>query len=88
MGVTGQTVNTCIVVVEVSLDGDSIVLGALADSVQEVIEMEPDGIEPPPQIGVKLDTSFIKGMGKVENHFVMILDMDRIFSSAELGDLA
>jgi len=87
MGVTGQTVNTCIVVVEVLLGEDSIVLGALADSVQEVIEMEPDSIEPPPQIGVKLDTGFIKGMGKIDDHFVMILDIDRIFSSAELGDL-
>ncbi len=88
MGVTGQTVNTCIVVVEVLLGEDSIVLGALADSVQEVIEMEPDSIEPPPQIGVKLNTSFIEGMGRVDDHFVMILDIDRIFSSAELGELA
>ena len=84
---TEQTVNTCIIVVEVDLDGDVIVVGALADSVQEVIEMEPENIEPAPQIGTRLNTEFIKGMGKIDNRFVMILDIDRIFSSQELSDL-
>jgi len=87
MGITGQTVNTCIIVVEVTLDGDAIVLGALADSVQEVVEMEPGSIEPPPHIGTRLDTTFIKGMGKIDDHFVMVLDIDMIFSSTELAEL-
>ncbi|ABK99224.1 chemotaxis protein CheW [Pelobacter propionicus] len=87
MSMTEQTVNTCIIVVEISLDGDSLVLGALADSVQEVVEMEAEKIEPAPHIGTKLNTDFIRGMGKVDDHFVMILDIDRIFSSAELADL-
>jgi purine-binding chemotaxis protein CheW len=87
MSMTEQTVDTCIIVAEVTLDGDVIVLGALADSVQEVVEMEPGSIEPAPHIGAKLDTNFIKGMGKIDDHFVMILDIDRIFSSAELAEL-
>jgi purine-binding chemotaxis protein CheW len=87
MSMTEQTVNTCIIVVEISLDGDSLVLGALADSVQEVVEMEAEKIEPAPHIGTKLNTDFIRGMGKIDDHFVMILDIDRIFSSAELADL-
>src|ERR1035437_3495302 len=87
MSMTEQTVNTCIIVVEVNLDGDTIVLGALADSVQEVVEMEPKSIEPAPHIGTKLNTDFIKGMGKIDDHFVMILDIDRVFSSVELTDL-
>ena len=87
MQCTEQTVNTCIIVVEVNLQGESIVLGVLADSVQEVVEMEPDHIEPPPQLGTKLNTKFIKGMGKVENNFVMILDIDKVFSSDELVDI-
>ena len=82
-----QTVNTCIIVVEISMDGDTTVLGALADSVQEVVEMEPDSIEPAPHIGTRLNTEFIKGMGKVDGRFVMILDIDRVFSSDELADL-
>lgn len=82
-----QTVNTCIIVVEINMDGDTIVLGALADSVQEVVEMEPDSIEPAPHIGTRLNTEFIKGMGKVDGRFVMILDIDRVFSSDELSNL-
>ncbi len=87
MSMTVQTVNTCIIVVEVNLEGSTIVLGALADSVREVVEMEPESIEPAPRIGTKLDTDFIKGMGKIDDHFVMILDIDKIFSSAELSNL-
>ena len=81
---TEQTVNTCIIVVEVSMDGETTVLGALADSVQEVIEMEPDSIEPAPHIGTSLNTDFIKGMGKHEGNFIMILDIDRVLSSEEM----
>ena len=84
MECTEQTVNTCIIVVEVNLDGEVVVLGALADSVQEVMDMEPDKIEPAPHLGTKLNTDFIKGMGKIDNDFVMILDIDKVFSSDEL----
>ena len=84
---TEKTVNTCIIVVEVNLDGETIILGVLADSVQEVVEMEPDHIEPPPQLGTKLKTTFIKGMGKVDNNFVMILDIDKVFSTDQLTEL-
>ncbi|MDD5286255.1 MAG: chemotaxis protein CheW [Desulfuromonadaceae bacterium] len=80
-----QTVNTCIIVVEVDMDGENIVLGALADSVQEVIEMEPSQIEAAPHIGTHLRTEFLKGMGKHNERFVMILDIDKVFSGAELA---
>ncbi|MFA7405074.1 MAG: chemotaxis protein CheW [Pelobacteraceae bacterium] len=87
MSATEQTVNTCIIVVEINMDGDTTVLGALADSVQEVVEMEPDSIEPAPHIGTKMNTDFIRGMGKVDGRFVMILDIDKVFSSNELANL-
>jgi len=82
---TEKTVNTCIIIVEVTLDGDTTVLGALADSVQEVMDLEPDQIEPAPRIGARLKTEFIKGMGKHDNKFIMILDIDKAFSSDELS---
>ncbi len=85
MAETAQTVNTCIIVVEVEMDGEKIVLGALADSVQEVIEMESSQIEAAPHIGTHLKTDFLKGMGKHDNRFVMILDIDKVFSGAELN---
>lgn len=84
---TDKTVNTCVIIVEINLDGEKIVLGALADSVQEVIELEPGQIEPPPRIGTRLKTGFIKGMGKREENFIIILDIDKIFLGDELGML-
>jgi len=80
-----KTVNTCIIIVEVDLDGETTVLGALADSVQEVFEFEADQIEPAPKIGTRLKTEFIKGMGKRDDQFIMILDIDRVFSTDELA---
>ena len=79
-----RTVNTCIVVVEVSMDDSTIVIGALVDSVQEVFEIEPQNIEPAPKIGTRLKTDFIKGMGKQDDRFIIILDTDKVFSSEEL----
>lgn len=85
MSKTEQTVSTCIIIVETNLDSEKVVLGALADSVQEVIELEPGQIEPPPRIGTRLNTDFIKGMGKRDDEFIIIFDIDRIFSSDELS---
>jgi len=84
MSATQQTVNSCIIVVEMTMEGDSVVIGVLADAVQEVIDLEPEQIEPPPRIGTKLNTEFILGMGKHNGAFMMILDIDRIFESADL----
>jgi len=47
--------------------------------------MEPDKIEPAPHLGTKLNTEFIKGMGKLDNDFVMILDIDKVFASDDLA---
>jgi len=85
MSRTEKTVNTCVIIVEINIEGEVTVLGALADSVQEVIDLEPDQIEPAPKIGTRLRTDFITGMGKRENQFIMILDIDKIFSSEEIA---
>jgi purine-binding chemotaxis protein CheW len=84
MSKTESTRNTCIVVVEVLLDNEATVIGALADSVEEVIDLEPDQIQPAPRIGTQIRTDFIRGMGKRDAQFVMILDIDRVFSADEL----
>ena len=78
------TVNSCIIIVEINLDGETTVLGALADSVQEVLDLDPSEIEPPPKIGTRLKTEFIKGMGKQGERFIILLDVDRVFSEEEL----
>ena len=85
MSKTVRTRNTCIVVVEVLLENESTVIGALADSVEEVIDLEPDQIQPAPRIGTQIRTDFIKGMGRRDTQFIMILDIDRVFSAEELA---
>ena len=87
MSETEKTVNTCIVVMEMMVEGESNVIGALADSVEEVIDLEPEQIQPPPRIGTRIRTDFIKGMGKRDAQLIMILDIDRVFSTEELSSL-
>jgi purine-binding chemotaxis protein CheW len=85
---TEKTVNTCIIVVEVELEGEATVIGALADSVEEVIDLEPEQIEAAPRIGTGIKTDFIRGMGKREANFIMILDIDRVFSAEDMAALS
>jgi purine-binding chemotaxis protein CheW len=82
---TDRTVDTCVIITEVNVDGEQTTLGVLADSVQEVIDLDPDNIEPAPKIGTGLNTDFIKGMGKHNDGFIIILDIDKIFSPEELS---
>lgn len=83
MDVAERTVNTCIIIVEVSLGETKVVMGAMADAVQEVLDLDPDHIEPPPRIGTKLNTEFVAGMGKHGSEFIIILEIDRVFSEDE-----
>ncbi len=85
MDQTDNTIDTRIIVMELTMDGETTVIGALADSVHEVIEMEPDQIEPPPGIGTRWRTEFIRGVGKRDDDFIIILDIDRVFSVQELN---
>jgi purine-binding chemotaxis protein CheW len=84
---TENTVNTCIIISEITIDEESTILGALADSVQEVIELGPGQIEPAPRMGTRLKTEFIKGMGKRDGEFIIILDIDKIFSVEDVESL-
>ncbi len=85
MSATETTVDTRTIVMELWLDGETAILGTLADSVHEVIELEPGQIEPPPRIGMRWRADFIKGVGKRNDEFIVILDIDRIFSADELA---
>ncbi|MFC1549451.1 chemotaxis protein CheW [Nitrospirota bacterium] len=84
MGETEKTINTCVIISEVRIDGDTIVLGAMADAVDEVFDLLPENIEPSPRIGTQLNTEFLKGMGKKDDEFILLLDIDRVFSMDEL----
>jgi len=82
------TVDTCIIIVEVNINGQSTVLGALADSVQEVIDLRPDQLEPAPTLGTRVDNKFIQAMGKAsDGSFIIMLNMDKVFSAEQINEV-
>lgn len=84
MGSIEQSVDTCIVIVEILIDGEITQMGALADSVKEVTEIVPEDISPPPKLGIKVNNEFIRGMGKQEDNFLIILDIDKVLTHEEM----
>jgi len=81
---TQFTQDTCIVVMEIIMEKDTIQLGALVDSVLSVVEIEDSQIQPPPSLGSKYKSEFILGVAKVDEQFILLLDMDKVFSTDEL----
>ncbi len=83
MAPSERTVDTCIVIMEVRLEGDVMPVGIVADSVQEVIHLLPEQISPAPKVGIGLNTEYIKGVGKRKDDFIIILNIDKIMSDSE-----
>jgi purine-binding chemotaxis protein CheW len=88
LGATEKTVDTCVVISEILVDTEPTLLGVLVDSVQEVIDLDAARVAPPPHIGSRVDSAVIRGMGKRDEQFVMILDLDRVFNAEELRSSA
>jgi purine-binding chemotaxis protein CheW len=88
LAASSVTTRTCIVIAEVNLDGEQTIMGIMADSVSQVIEFSTDDILPAPPFGTRVSMSFLSGMGKAGNKFVLILDIDKVLSAAELDGLA
>ncbi len=87
LGCTEQTINTRIVIMEVIQDHEQNLLGALADSVKEVLELDASQIDPPPKMGTKVKAEFIKGIAKHNNKFILLMDINKAFSAEELGSV-
>jgi purine-binding chemotaxis protein CheW len=78
---------TCIVIFDSLHQDDKVELGLLVDAVSEVVDIAPAEIEPPPNFGTAVRRDFIRGMGKVANHFVIILEPDKAFDVNEMAEL-
>ena len=91
MGAIQPTKNTCVMIVELLVEGSLVEMGVLTDSVQMVLDLPSNAIEPVPKMGTNLNTEFIKGMGRhSEDKFLIIIDIDKILASegeTVLGDL-
>ena len=74
---------SCVVIVECTIEGESLVMGVMADAVNHVLDLTPADIEPAPSFGTRVRTEYLKGMGKLEKGFVLLLDMDKLLSANE-----
>lgn len=79
-----KTINTCIIVIEITVEQEVIQIGALVDSVMEVLEIEKNSIQPSPSIEAKYPLEFIKGMYRKDEHFIMLVSLDAVFSLEEV----
>lgn len=75
---------TCIIVMDLQIDNSNVQVGMLVDSVQEVLEIEQKSLLPSPNIGSKFRSEFIKAMINHNDHFIMYIDVNKVFSSDEL----
>ncbi len=78
------TEQTCIIVVEVELEGSNIQVGIIVDNVSEVLDIQENQIEPSPEFGNQVNTDFILGMGKVGENVKILLDIDQVLAGTEL----
>lgn len=85
---TAVTKRTCIVIVEIEAEGEHRDVGVIVDAVNEVLEIAATEIEPAPAFGARICSDFIAGIGKVNGRFVILLNVDRVLSTAEMGALA
>jgi purine-binding chemotaxis protein CheW len=76
---------TCIIIMEIDIDNESVVMGIVVDKVLQVIEIPDSDIEPTPTLGAKIQTSFIKGMARTEDGFIIILDISQVLSAEEVA---
>ncbi len=74
------TVDTCIVVIEIEVEGEVLQIGTLVDAVLEVLEVPQSSIQPSPSIEAKYRLDFIRGMIRREEDFIMLLNLDEVFS--------
>ncbi len=88
LGETDLTSDTAIIVIEIHGAGEThdgvVHIGLFADIVQKVITIPDAALEPPPKIGMRVNTSFIMSMGHVENDFIVILNIEEILTAKEL----
>lgn len=80
------TSRTCIVIVEANMDGERTVMGIIADSVSQVVELSAENILPAPAFGTQVRMNFLQGMGKAGVKFVLVLNIDKVLFSADGDD--
>jgi purine-binding chemotaxis protein CheW len=87
MDVIEPTHDSGVIVTELVIDERTFVMGLLTDTVQEVIDIPSNQIEPTPYTGSTVDTDFIQGMGKVDKNFIILLKLEKVLNVNELKEV-
>jgi purine-binding chemotaxis protein CheW len=87
MEATDYTERTCIIVVEIAGQAETVQMGIVVDAVSEVLNIKGDDTEDTPTFGTKLDTDYILGMAKMEGGVKILLDIDRVLTAEEIAAL-
>lgn len=83
MGETQPSSFTVVVVVNVR----NRVMGFLVDAVSDVLDLDANEIQPPPELGSTVDITFVKGIGNSNDHLVTLLDIDRVLTQEEVQEV-
>lgn len=83
-----RTDQTCIIVVEIQKEGRRICMGIVVDRVSEVLDIPGQSIEDAPAFGADIDTSFIRGMGKIGQNVKILLDIDKVLTASDVPPAA
>ena len=78
---------TCVVIFDALRDGERTELGLMVDAVSEVVDLAGDAIEPPPNFGTSVRRDFIRGLGRLGERFVILLEPDKAFDMDEMAQL-
>lgn len=81
---TRPTDRTCIVIVEVEVEDELSVMGVMVDAVSEVVELDRQALEEPPDFGTRVKVDYLEAMGKIDGRLLLLLDANRVLSTDEL----
>lgn len=84
---TDYTERTCIIVVEIARESGNVMIGMVVDTVSEVLNIKPEEIEDTPMFGTDIKTDYILGIAKTEGGVKILLDIDKVLTDEEIGDL-
>lgn len=79
---------SCIVLVEISHEDERQTIGMLVDEVNEILEIDDEHTQPPPDFGADLRVDFIRAMGRVGEHFMILLDINYVLSVADISAIS
>lgn len=87
MAVADITLDTCIIIIDIEVDGEPNAIGIVADSVKEVVEFDMSSIQPAPKIGLSVDNRFIYGMVEQGSDLLILLSIQQVFDAEDIQQL-